>query len=106
VVDGGGKLKAFARMDGAFIASIDISIKKAVTSRGLNMPTTTLFPAAQPGAELYGIEATNGGLVLFGGGELMKDSAGNVIGATGVSGSSVANDMEVSQAAAAKGVLQ
>ncbi len=101
VVDAGGNLKAFERMDGAFLGSIDISIKKAKTARLFNMPTKTLGEISQPGGELYGIEATNDGLVLFGGGELLKDAKGVIIGAIGVSGSSVANDMEVAQAGAA-----
>lgn len=101
IVDAGGNLKAFHRMDGAFLASIDISIKKAYTARSLNMPTTTLAEASnKPEAELYGIEVTNGGLAIFGGGELLKDKEGTIIGAIGVSGSSVANDVAVSQAGA------
>ena len=101
IVDAGGNLKAFHRMDGAFLASIDISIKKAKTARGLNMPTTQLHEAAVPGGELYGIEVTNEGMVIFGGGELIKDKEGTIIGAIGVSGSSVANDVEVAKAGAA-----
>lgn len=101
VVDAGGNLKAFARMDGAFLGSIDISIKKAVSSRYLNMPTTQLGEAAQPGQELYGIEVTNNGMIIFGGGELLKDKDGTIIGAIGVSGSSVANDVAVAKAGAA-----
>lgn len=101
VVDAGGNLKAFCRMDGAFLGSIDISIKKAVSSRFLNMPTTQLGEAAQPGSELYGIEVTNNGMVIFGGGELLKDKDGTIMGAIGVSGSSVANDVAVAQAGAA-----
>jgi uncharacterized protein GlcG (DUF336 family) len=104
VVDAGGNLKGFARMDGAFLASIDISIKKAKSARGLNMSTGTLHDAAVPGQELYGIEVTNDGMVIFGGGELIKNKEGTIIGAIGVSGSSVANDTEVSQAGA-KAVL-
>ncbi len=101
IVDAGGNLKAFHRMDGAFLASIDIAIKKAYTARSLNMPTATLAEASnQPGAELYGIEITNDGLVIFGGGELLKDKEGAIIGAIGVSGSSVANDVAVSKAGA------
>jgi uncharacterized protein GlcG (DUF336 family) len=101
IVDAGGNLKAFHRMDGAFLASIYISIKKAKSARGLNMPTTTLHDAAVQGQELYGIEVTNDGMVIFGGGELLKDKEGTIIGAIGVSGSSVANDVEVSKAGAA-----
>jgi uncharacterized protein GlcG (DUF336 family) len=101
IVDAGGNLKAFARMNGAFLASVDISIKKAKTARGLNMPTSQLHDASIPGAELYGIEVTNNGMVIFGGGELLKNKDGVIIGAIGVSGSSVANDMAVAQAGAA-----
>ena len=101
VVDAGGNLKAFCRMDGAFLGSIDISIKKAVSARYLNMSTFDLGEAAKPGGELYGIEVTNSGMVIFGGGELLKDKDGTIIGAIGVSGSSVANDMAVAQAGAA-----
>ncbi len=101
IVDAGGNLKAFCRMDGAFLGSIDISIKKAISARYLNMPTTQLGEASQPGGELYGIEVTNNGMVIFGGGELLKDKDGTIIGAIGVSGSSVANDVAVSQAGAA-----
>ncbi|MDR2945260.1 MAG: heme-binding protein [Candidatus Adiutrix sp.] len=101
VVDAGGNLKAFHRMDGSFLASIDLAIKKAYTARSLNMPTTTLAEASnQPGAELYGIEVTNGGMVIFGGGELIKDKDGTIIGAIGASGSSVANDVAVAKAGA------
>ncbi len=101
VVDAGGNLKAFARMDGAFLGSIDISAKKAKTARAFNMSSKELGDLAQPGQPLYGIEATNGGLAIFGGGELIRDKSGTIIGAIGVSGSSVENDMAVSQAGAA-----
>lgn len=100
VVDAGGNLKAFVRMDGAFLASIDIAIKKAKTARSLNMSTYELSQLAQPGKELYGIEATNGGMAIFGGGELIKNKDGLIVGAIGVSGGSVAEDMSVAQAGA------
>ncbi|TBW41025.1 heme-binding protein [Siculibacillus lacustris] len=101
VVDAGGTLKAFERMDGAFLGSVDISIRKAKTARMFNMSTKALGDISQPGQSLYGIEVTNGGLVLFGGGELLHDADGVIIGAIGVSGSSVENDMAVAQAGAA-----
>ena len=100
IVDAGGNLKAFVRQDGAFIGSIDVSTKKAVTARYFNMPTSTLGAASQPGQELFGIEATNGGLVIFGGGELLiRDNV--IVGAIGVSGGSVAEDTNVAKAGAA-----
>lgn len=46
VVDAGGNLKAFVREDGAFIGSIDISQKKAITARYFNMSTAQLGAAS------------------------------------------------------------
>jgi uncharacterized protein GlcG (DUF336 family) len=101
VIDAGGNLKAFGRMDGAFLGSIDIALKKAKTARDFNMSSKELGDLAQPGKPLYGIEVTNDGLVIFGGGELLRDKSGTIIGAIGVSGSSVEDDMGVAQAGAA-----
>lgn len=101
VVDAGGNLKAFCRMDGAFLGSIDVSMKKAKTARLFNMSSAELGAAAQPGGELYGIEVTNNGLVIFGGGELLKDKNGVVVGAIGVSGGSVQEDTNVAKAGVA-----
>jgi len=101
VVDAGANLKAFVRMDGAFLGSIDISIKKAKTARFFNMPTGKLGELAQPGKPLYNIEFSNGGLITFPGGLPLKDKSGNIIGAIGVSGSSVEDDHEVALAGAA-----
>ena len=101
VVDAGANLKAFVRMDGAFLGSIDISIKKAKTARFFNMPTGKLGELSQPGKPLYNIEFSNGGLITFPGGLPLKDKNGNIIGAIGVSGSSVEDDHEVALAGAA-----
>ena len=101
VVDSGANLKAFVRMDDAFLGSIDISIKKAKTARFFNMPTGDLGNLAQPGQPLYNIEFSNGGLITFPGGDLLKNKEGTIIGAIGVSGSSVEDDAEVASAGAA-----
>lgn len=101
IVDAGGQLKAFTRMDGAFLGSIDVAMGKARTARLFNMSSAALGAAAQPGQELYGIEVTNGGLVIFGGGELLKDKNGVIVGAIGVSGGSVAEDTAVARAGVA-----
>ena len=101
VMDAGGNLKAFVRMDDAFIGSIDIATRKARTARYFNMSTRDLGKAAQPGAELYGIEATNGGLVIFAGGVLLVNRVGVVVGSIGVSGGSVDEDESVAKAGAA-----
>lgn len=100
IVDAGANLKAFARMDDAFLGSIDISIKKAKTARFFNMPTGDLGKLAQPGQPLYHIEFSNDGLITFAGGLPLKNRAGVIIGAIGVSGSSVENDHEVASAGA------
>ena len=100
VVDAGGNLKAFARMDGAWLGSIDISIKKAKTARYFDMPTGEIGKLSQPGGPLYQIEVSNGGLITFPGGVPIKAGDGTVIGAIGVSGSTVENDHAVASAGA------
>lgn len=101
IVDAGGNLKAFCRMDGAFLGSVEVSMGKAKTARMFNMSTADLGAAAQPGQELFGIEVTNGGLVIFGGGELLKNKDGVIVGAIGVSGGTVAEDTNVAKAGVA-----
>ncbi|THY80000.1 DUF336-domain-containing protein [Aureobasidium pullulans] len=98
VVDPSGLLVAFLRMDNAYPGSIDISIKKARTSVLFNgIPSGALLNQTYSGGGLYGIEETNGGIVVFGGGlPLVKD--GFLVGAIGVSGGTVAQDVEVAQA--------
>ena len=100
VVDSGTNLIAFAHMDEAWLGSIDISMKKARTARYFNMPTGEIGKLSQPGGPLYNIEHSNGGLISFPGGVLIKDGSGNIIGAVGVSGDSVDNDHAVAQAGA------
>ena len=100
VVDAGANLKAFIRMDDAFLGSIDISIKKAKTARMFNMPSGDLGKLSQPGAPLYNIEHSNDGLITFPGGVLLKNKDGDIIGAVGVSGSSVEDDHMVATAGA------
>jgi uncharacterized protein GlcG (DUF336 family) len=92
VVDSGANLVAFLRMDHAMLGSADIAIRKARTAVLFRMATEALGDIAQPGQPLYGIEGTNGGLVLFGGGVPIADASGAVLGAVGVSGASVEID--------------
>ena len=98
VVDVGANLKAFARMDGAWLGSVDIALKKARTARLFDMNTGEIGKLSQPGGALYQIEHSNGGLITFPGGIPIKDSDGTVIGAIGVSGGSVEDDHAVAQA--------
>ena len=92
IVDAGANLKAFARMDGAWLGSIDISMKKAKTARYFDFNTGDIGKLSQPGGSLFGIEHSNGGLITFPGGVPIKNREGQVIGAIGVSGSTVEND--------------
>jgi uncharacterized protein GlcG (DUF336 family) len=98
VVDSGADLKAFHRMDDAWVGSIDIAIKKAKTAVFFGMPTGEIGKLSQPGAPLYGIEHSNGGLITFPGGLPIVDEDGVMVGAIGVSGSSVENDHAVAKA--------
>lgn len=100
VVDAGANLKAFVRMDGAWRGSIDIAIKKARTARFFDMPTGEIGKLSQPGGPLFAIEHSNGGLITFPGGLPIQAADGTVIGAIGVSGSTVENDHAVAEAGA------
>ncbi len=101
VVDAGANLKAFARMDGAWLGSIDIAQIKARTSRFFDMPTGAIGGLSQPGGPLYNIEHSNGGLITFPGGLPITNGDGEVIGAIGVSGSTVEDDHAVAEAGVA-----
>jgi uncharacterized protein GlcG (DUF336 family) len=100
VVDGGGNLVAFARMEGAWLGSIDIAQKKAWTSRAFDIETKTLSKLTQPGEDFYGIHVSNGGKVMIfaGGVPLMRGK--EVVGAIGVSGGSGKQDQAVAEAGA------
>jgi uncharacterized protein GlcG (DUF336 family) len=100
VVDAGANLKAFVRMDAAWLGSVDIAVKKAKTARFFDMPTGALGALSQPGQPLFNIEVSNGGLITFPGGVPLKNGDGAVIGAIGVSGSTVEHDHEVAAAGA------
>ena len=100
IVDAGANLKGFLRMDEAWIGSIDIAHKKARTARFFNMNTGEIGKLSQPGGPLYNIEHSNGGLISFPGGVPIKNAQGEVIGAIGVSGSTVEHDHAVADAGA------
>jgi uncharacterized protein GlcG (DUF336 family) len=100
VLDGGAHLKAFVRMDGALLGSIDIAIRKARTAVLFGMNSEAVGEFCKPGAPAQGLAATNDGLVVFAGGIPIKDASGAVIGAVGVSGGAVDQDDAVAQAAA------
>lgn len=100
VVDRGGNLLAFVRMDGAWLGSKDIAIKKAQTANYFDMDSGAIGKLSQPGGDLYGIEISNGGLISFPGGVVLKDADKNIVGAIGVSGGTVKQDQKVAEAGA------
>ena len=100
VVDAGGNLVAFARMDGAWLGSIDISVKKAWTARAFDISTKELGKLSQSGDEFFGIHASNDGKVMvFAGGVPLKQG-GAVVGGVGVSGGMGKQDQAVAEAGA------
>jgi len=99
VLDAGAHLKAFRRMDGAVLASIDIALRKATTAVLFQANREDVWEYCKPGAPAPGLELSNGGLAPFGGGIPLKGPDGQVIGALGVSGGSVAQDTDIAKAA-------
>ena len=100
VLDAGGHLKAFARMDGALLGSIDIAFGKAKTAVLFGMNSEAVGEFCKPGGPSPGLELTNGTLVVFAGGVPIHDRDGGVIGSVGVSGGAVEQDLLVARAAA------
>jgi uncharacterized protein GlcG (DUF336 family) len=100
VADGGGNLVAHVRMDEAWLGSIDISIKKAFTSRAFDISTKDLATQSQSGGQFFGIHASNNGRVMIFAGGVPLRRAGKVVGAVGVSGGSGEQDHAVAEAGA------
>jgi uncharacterized protein GlcG (DUF336 family) len=100
VVDEGGNLVSHARMDGAWIGSIDISINKAFTSRAFDISTKDLAQYSQSGGQFFGIHVSNHGRVMIFAGGIPLKRAGKVVGAVGVSGGSGEQDQVVAEAGA------
>ena len=101
VADAGGNLLAFARMQKAWLGSIDIAINKAFTSRAFDIATKQVADFTQPSEEFYGTQTSNHGRVMVFAGGLRLKSGGEVVGAVGVSGGSGQHDQQIAEAAAA-----
>jgi len=101
VADAGGNLVAHIRMDNAWIGSVDISIKKAWTSRAFDITTKDLAENSQSGDQFFGIHASNNGKVMIFAGGVPLKKEGQVVGAIGVSGGSGEQDHAVAEAGAA-----
>jgi uncharacterized protein GlcG (DUF336 family) len=100
VLDSGGHLKSFLRMDGALLGSIDLAFKKAKTAVLFESNSEAVWEFCKPGAPAHGLELTNQVLVTFAGGVPLR-AGGEILGAIGVSGGSVAQDAEVAMSGAA-----
>ena len=101
VVDAGANLTAFARMDGAWLGSIDIAINKAFTAKAFDISTQELGRNSQPEDQFFGIHVSNHGRVMiFAGGVPIKMNV-QIVGAVGVSGGSGVQDQAVAEAAVA-----
>ena len=101
VADAGGNLVAHVRMDNAWLGSVDISIKKAWTSRAFDITTKDLAANSQSGDQFFGINASNDGRVMIFAGGIPLKKDGQVVGAIGVSGGSGEQDHTVAEAGAA-----
>jgi uncharacterized protein GlcG (DUF336 family) len=101
VADQGGNIVAHVRMDNAWIGSIDISMKKAYTSRAFDIETRELAKHSQSGGEFFGIHVSNNGKIMIFAGGIPLKLDGKVVGAIGVSGGSGDQDHAVAAAGAA-----
>jgi uncharacterized protein GlcG (DUF336 family) len=106
VLDAGAHLKAFVRMDGAVLGSIDVALKKARTAVLFGATSDAVWEYCKPGAPAPGLELSNGGLAPFAGGIPLKNPHGETIGAIGVSGGAVHQDLDIAEAAVAAFTLQ
>lgn len=95
IVDNAGLLRSFLRMDGAVAGAIDVSIKKARTAALFGSDSASLGQEARPGGSIYSLESTNGGLISFGGGIVLRDDQGAILGAVGVAGATVDSDQQL-----------
>jgi uncharacterized protein GlcG (DUF336 family) len=101
VVDAGTNLKAFIRMDNAWLGSIDIAINKAFTAKAFDISTKELGNNSQPGDQFFGIHVSNHDRVMIFAGGIPLRVGGEIVGAVGVSGGSGEQDQQVAEAAAA-----
>ena len=101
VVDSGGQLVAFERMDGADLVTISLAQDKAWTALMNRMPTRDLGPLVQPGAEFYGYDSIGRGRTIVFAGGMPLERDGILVGGVGVSGGSVKQDQEIADAAVA-----
>src|ERR1700751_811019 len=86
IVDAGTNLTSFARMDGAWLGSINIAINKAFTAKAFDISTMELGRNSQPGDQFFGIHVSNHARVMIFAGGIPIKMNGQIVGAVGVSG--------------------
>jgi len=101
VVDAWAHPVAFARMDGTFLGANDVAQRKARTAALFHVNSAVRGEHLRPDAAAYSLENSNGRLIGFGGGVVVRNRDGIVIGAVGISGASVDEDEAIAQAAVA-----
>jgi len=101
VLDAGGHLKAFCRMDGAVLGSIDVAMRKARTAVLFGCESEAVWEYCRPGAAAPALELSNDGLAPYAGGIPLRAAGGTLVGAVGVSGAAIAQDLEIARAGAA-----
>lgn len=101
ILDGGAHMKAFLRMDGAVLGAIDLAQGKARTAVLFETASEAVWEYCKPGAPAPGLERSNGGLTPFAGGLPIKARDGTTLGAVGISGGAVPQDLEIARAAVA-----
>jgi len=98
VVDDGGHLLAFIRMDNARVTSIDVAISKAFTAACARRATHEYAAVAGAGGPAFGIHVSNQGRFMIVGGGLPIFVSGIIAGGVGCSSGSPEQDREVAQA--------
>jgi uncharacterized protein GlcG (DUF336 family) len=88
-------------MDGAVLGSIDVATRKATTAALFQARSEAVWEYCKPGAPAPGLELSNGGLAPFAGGIPLRGRGGEMLGAIGVSGGAVAQDLEIAEAGVA-----
>lgn len=101
ILDAAAHLKTFSRMDGAVLGSIDVATRKATTSALFQARSEAVWEYCKPGAPAPGLELSNGGLAPFAGGIPLRGPGGEMLGAIGVSGGAVTQDLEIAEAGVA-----
>lgn len=102
VVDRGGRLKRFARMDGAEVAGTTLAQHKAFSALANSCSTEELAREAQPGGSPYGIASSGAGEFTIVGGGAVVAYDGDILAGVGVSGGTAQQDRECAQAAVAE----